>query len=319
MSGIDRLRTLAGAWDEWGLGGTLADVADQIERELREALKSDASDVGEGEKPSCATTPDAADATSGAQKVTREGAEAIAWVSEHGGLDHVREEWDRRSNLKRTCEKLRAKVERQQSHIELVQGKCKTRVHRIVELHKTIAEMRPRLMPEDMEWPRYTSGEPVEVGDDVVGPDYGERIHVDAVKFHANGFTLYDKNGFDKWYESDERFERPAVLAADGRPLREGETVWDVLGNRRFKVLGIEPCPGHEEYAVKTVGIDGMSLGGWSKPSDLTHERPDSWERIEKDAENVAKIFDNFDADASEDIRAIVRRCRALAERERGE
>ena len=33
MSGIDRLRTLAGAWDEWGLGGALEDVADQIERE----------------------------------------------------------------------------------------------------------------------------------------------------------------------------------------------------------------------------------------------------------------------------------------------
>ena len=33
MTGIDRLHTLAGAWDEWGLGGTLADVADEIERE----------------------------------------------------------------------------------------------------------------------------------------------------------------------------------------------------------------------------------------------------------------------------------------------
>ena len=33
MTGIDRLRTLAGAWDEWGLGGALEDVADQIERE----------------------------------------------------------------------------------------------------------------------------------------------------------------------------------------------------------------------------------------------------------------------------------------------
>ena len=33
MTGIDRLRTLAGAWDEWGLGGALEDVARQIERE----------------------------------------------------------------------------------------------------------------------------------------------------------------------------------------------------------------------------------------------------------------------------------------------
>ena len=33
MTGIDRLRTLAGAWDAYGLGGTLGDVARQIERE----------------------------------------------------------------------------------------------------------------------------------------------------------------------------------------------------------------------------------------------------------------------------------------------
>ena len=33
MTGIDRLRNLAGAWDAYGLGGTLGDVARQIERE----------------------------------------------------------------------------------------------------------------------------------------------------------------------------------------------------------------------------------------------------------------------------------------------
>lgn len=83
----------------------------------------------------------------------------------------------------------------------------------LARLRDEVEAMRPRLMPEDMEWPRYTSGELVEVGDDVVGPDYGERIHVDAVKFHANGFTLCDKNGFEMWYESDERFERPVLDA----------------------------------------------------------------------------------------------------------
>ena len=33
MSGIDRLRTLAGEWDAYGLGGPLEDIAGQIERE----------------------------------------------------------------------------------------------------------------------------------------------------------------------------------------------------------------------------------------------------------------------------------------------
>ena len=33
MTGTERLRAIAGAWDEWGLGGTLTELADEIERE----------------------------------------------------------------------------------------------------------------------------------------------------------------------------------------------------------------------------------------------------------------------------------------------
>ena len=49
MTGIDRLRTLAGAWDEWGLGGTLAEIADEIERELREERDRWEGDLHEAE------------------------------------------------------------------------------------------------------------------------------------------------------------------------------------------------------------------------------------------------------------------------------
>ena len=283
MTGIERLRKLASKHriiERYLTADAIDSIADQIERELREAE---------------------------------------TWVREHGGLDAVKEEWKLRSNLKRTCEKLRTKVERQQRHIEFVQGKCHERQGHIVDLNRMVDEMRPRIMPEDYEWPRYTSDELVEVGDDVVGPDYGERIHVDAVKFHANGFTLCDKNGFDTCYESDERFKPPAVLAADGEPLEVGQTVWDENGDE-LVIVALED--GGHTVTCRYVDVgDAVPVHGMWSPSDLTHTKPeiDTWERIEEDAENVAKLFDNFDADASEDIRAIVRRCRALAERERGD
>lgn len=54
------------------------------------------------------------------------------------------------------------------------------------------------------------------------------------------------------------------VLAADGRPLREGETVWDTFGNLRFKVVGFEPLPENEEYAVCRFTV------GQSRPTSPT-------------------------------------------------
>lgn len=63
MTGIKRLRTLAGAWDEWGLGGTLAEIADEIERECSKVADS----------PYDAILP--------------EDREAIAWVRDHGGIE----------------------------------------------------------------------------------------------------------------------------------------------------------------------------------------------------------------------------------------
>ena len=248
-----------------------------------------------------------------------------------------------------------------------------------------MAGMAARLMPEGMEWPRYTSGEPVEVGDYVVGHNYGARIYVEAVKFHANGFTLYDKDGFDMRYKSGERFERPApkvldadgveirvgdtvwttrdldkftvtnpnngnflsvsckgedgedyccyptdlthrapVLAADGRPLREGETVWDTKGNGPYIIDAIGG-----DGVVRIKGNDLDYFG-----SDFTHERPvaDTWERLEEDAEKCPCDYFGFDGEETcfkcpesgknceqTMARDLVRRCRALSERERGE
>ena len=146
----------------------------------------------------------------------------------------------------------------------------------------------------------------------VTNPNNGEFLSV----------SCKDEGGDDYCCYPTDLTHRAPVLAADGRPLCEGETVWDVLGNRRFKVLGFCSDAKLGEFTVKTAGIDGMSLEGHSKPSDLTHERPESWERIEEDlGDEMAKqqcgpVSPELACSLAGEF---VRRCRALAERERGE
>ncbi len=69
---------------------------------------------------------------------------------------------------------------------------------------------------------------------------------------------------------------RPDPLASDGKPLRIGETVWRQDG-RAFTVEGVGPefVWGRAEGRVK----HNRLLPEW-----LTHEEPDSWERVERDA-----------------------------------
>ena len=361
MTGIDRLRTLAGEWDAYGLGGTLGDVARQIEREracdadtienvrlivggvvtdmerhilghegmddspvsrwareLREALG------GKGNDPTNDVSMSAYDL------LPNEDREAVAWVREHGGLERVK------------------------GLLDWVVGHCSTRQQLdfdfwlsgrvmyelgfeedVADRDEVERRLLARLMPDGMEWPRYTDGSLVEIGDEVVGPDYGEHINVDAAKFHANGFTLFDKNGFDKWYESDDRFERPTpkvldadgveirvgdvlyrksdghmvkvvevdektftdaddyvrpgegythrapVIAGDGKPLREGEKPYRVDNGKQVEIRRIDPSNGE---SCVFVGVDGRSYGYWLRPGQLTHELPESWERLEEDA-----------------------------------
>ena len=102
---------------------------------------------------------------------------------------------------------------------------------------------------------------------------------------------------------------RAPVLAADGKPLREGETVYLLHGDW----CGVYPCYGyHGGEKIKVVELHTChSSGGircendtgfacYPQPSQLTHERPDSWERLEEDARKLAVDYwgcFNFDCD----------------------
>ena len=262
MTGIERLREFAGgirptavAWvitskqydeehpetSDASLRRLLADIADQIERETQP--KSDpAADVS----------------VSAYDLLPEDEREAVAWVREHGGIAYVKDAWNVRSNLDRQLEREQAKVARQQRHIEFVQRKCRERQEHICELNKLKrayidalngvckrlcltdgtglpdmaeviwTELDRRLMPEGMEWlldawPKFEDDAPVKFGDKVPTIQRVTKIGL----FSDRSYTLY--NGFDSVpYKPGERVKRPAskVLAADGKPLREGETVW---------------------------------------------------------------------------------------------
>ena len=178
----------------------------------------------------------------------KEDLEALRWMRGQGGLDVVR------------------------MHAELFQQLKEER-----NGYRDLArEYEKRLMPEGYEWPRYDTGEPVLITDVVVGQDYGEHLEVSSIEFHANGFTIHDRTGFSKWYESDAWFERPAIIAADGEPLEVGQTVWGIgRFQHKFEVLAlndIDPEIG-SRFNVKCFNRN-ENKKCWCDPSLLTHQRP---------------------------------------------
>lgn len=97
---------------------------------------------------------------------------------------------------------------------------------------------------------------------------------------------------------------RAPVIAADGRPLREGEHVYHVETGAELVVKEL-PNPG--EYQAVVVFAPPASHLTSFDPDQLTHERPDSWEKYE---EKLCYLLDDGDL-ASE----MTERAKALAER----
>ena len=105
----------------------------------------------------------------------------------------------------------------------------------------------------------------------------------------ANGKVriVYENSG--RWVDPKTLTHRAPVLAADGKPLREGETVWDTNGDEL--VIGALEDGGHTVTCRYVDVGDAIPAHGMWSPSDLTHERPDTWERIEADCMQDAKDY----------------------------
>lgn len=264
-------------------------------------------------------------------------------------------------------------------------------------------ELEKRLMPEGMEWPRYEDGEPVELGGEFENAKGNVSTLRTVIIKDCRGavgggiFWKLGKGACAMVLKNGERVKRPAVLAADGKPLEVGQTVWDANGDE-FRVLDLYGGPVDEDFPDHTVrcrragaedyestmcepsqlthqrpvldaggvpielgddlyivegglklhvsNIDRVNckiatsamfaLDKWADPSMFTHakpEPPDSWERIEEDADALVEAEDNGvgSFSAANDYcerhglengtvwvmmaRDLVRRCKALAER----
>lgn len=118
------------------------------------------------------------------------------------------------------------------------------------------------------------------------------------------------------WHHASELTHRAPVLAADGRPLHEGETVYKLDDDRPYTLKRFD---GDHVY----INAGGSSFDIWTFPNKLTHERPDSWERLEEDAgknpfdycKDVGHRLDTCENSEAYKARDLVRRARALEDR----
>ena len=163
-------------------------------------------------------------------------------------------------------------------------------------------------------------GVEIRVGDTVYDM-VGDRHEVKG--FGKQGDVLLEFHNDESlgWRPSNFTHRAP-VLAADGKPLREGEHVYHVETGAELVVKEL-PKPG--EYQAVVVFAPPASHLTSFDPDQLTHERPDSWERLEEDAgknpfdycKDVGHRLDTCENSEAYKARDLVRRCKAMAERER--
>lgn len=231
-----------------------------------------------------------------------------------------------RANLDARYEKKADESRRRGQAMHGMSRLIRERNEEIKALKERIADMEPRLMPEGMEWPRTDGGEQVKIGDELIDD---EDIHgwrrVDSIIFTNDGdgylVVLENCRGVTDSYSPGERVKRPAVLAADGEPLEVGQTVWHVDTGHEYVV--VEPSYG-DTVIVRLAKYDDAE-GEQYTPDQLTHERPDSWERLEEDANAATCVYfgvsdkycggcGHYSWDCAYDkARDLVRRAKALA------
>ena len=171
--------------------------------------------------------------------------------------------------------------------------------------------VRERALPDGVEWPRFEDGGLVGFGDEV--EHEGETWKVTGVGFESPGFYIGLRCGFNIGAMSGsygERVKRPTpkVLDADGAPIEVGDTVYFVGGSgTRFAVKDIDFKPDGAFVDI----IDEDRYSATVNPESLTHERPDSWERLEEDAYHL--VMSEYLETPEKDVSDIMRRAKALA------
>lgn len=189
---------------------------------------------------------------------------------------------------------------------------------------RVLSEKERRIL--DM-WPRFEdTGEPVMVGDKALS-NKDEMFKVYRIQF-TDGIWMLNDNpvlGHYKNGDCETRVKRPApeVLDADGVEIKVGDTVYGVgRSQHSFDVID----PHHidlevgEAFSVRCFDRDEHEECH-CKPKLLTHTRPDSWERLEEDADknpfdyckDVGHRLDTCENSEAYKARDIIRRAKKLA------
>ena len=242
-------------------------------------------------------------------------------------LDELQARATEANNLRQQLKSAEDKAERRKKHI----GYLETALHdknalleqrggTIARLTAECSELRKQVPTErerqilDM-WPRFEDGEPVMPGDKVhYSSAYNDEteIEVESITAMDGCFVLCDDECRSNQYEQGQRVKRPvqSVLDADGVEIKVGDTVWfATTGRGGFRVDRIERRI-NGFWALEQFCDGTVSNSGPVKV--LTHTRPDSWERLEEDAEfndETGIVGGNLD---------LIRRAKALAEAEVG-
>ena len=162
------------------------------------------------------------------------------------------------------------------------------------ELFTTIAD---RIEKEYMPLPRFEDGEPVKIGDIIDGYElHGAKVEAITdwggviVRSTIKGGSGYPEDAYPllMWDIKDCKRHMPEVLDADGVQINVGDVVYFVDNAEAFDVLGVE-SDGDEQVHIGRK--DGTSTDAWVSPGDLTHNQPDTLERIEEDAR---KMFNDY-------------------------
>ena len=278
MTELDRLRAVAEdlSRSEWcvGLGAALLEIANAIEREVYD-ISGYESDV-------------------------------LGWVEKNGGLDAVKERTmpeDMSWPFYEDGEPVRIGGE-----VEVHPG-CSFEVDTIAfeyggfvlnAMHYRDGERVKRPAPKVLD----ADGVKIEVGDDLYSVEGGLKLHVGVIDTRNGRIATAEMYALDKWADPAMYTHRAPVLAADGKPLREGEMVYMLDDDRPYTLKRFD---GDHVY----INAGGSSFDFWTFPRKLTHERPDSLERL---------WMDMHPADGTEcvglDRDEFVRRAKALAERD---
>ena len=163
-------------------------------------------------------------------------------------------------------------------------------------------------------WPRFEDGELVMPGDKVhYFSAYNDEteIEVESITAMDGYFVLCDDECRSNQYEQGQRVKRPvqSVLDADGVEIKVGDSMYVANdGDGPYIVCDIDENIDRIELFWHENRNEKLFIAA----NRLTHTRPDSWERLEEDAElndETGIVGGNLD---------LIRRAKALAEAEVG-